>query len=322
MNNVLTRLSKTQRWLPRPAGERLVLIPRESMSGRSLIALVAIMTFLTILALGLAMLIRSSSKAWVSNVGSEMTIQVKPAPSRDIEKDVKEAADIARSLLGNVDIRVYDQAASAALLEPWIGNGIDLKDMPVPRLISIRKLNPSPIDEKLLRETLLKTVPGAVLDNHNAWSNRLARMAGIFELVAALLVVMIGAVMTIAIFFAVRGALSATRQIIDVLHFVGATDAYISREFERHFRLQGFLGSCLGLAVAIVLFAALKSASRLWTGSGLEQQSEIFFGSFTFSTLNLFLLIAVCPVIAWLCGQISKRAVLRQLRELYQEVKP
>ena len=48
---------------------------------------------------------------------------------------------------------------------------------------------------------------------------------------AALFVLMIVAMAT-AIGFATRGAVAANWEIIEVLHFVGASDAFIAREFE------------------------------------------------------------------------------------------
>src|SRR5499427_7766229 len=79
---------------PPPPGPQAI-VPRDTIAGRSLIAVVAIMTFLAALTLGAVVLIRATATEWQSEVAREVTIQVRPAPGRDIEADVKTAAAIA-----------------------------------------------------------------------------------------------------------------------------------------------------------------------------------------------------------------------------------
>src|SRR5262252_593781 len=71
------------------------IVPRNSIAGRALIAVVAIMTFLASLTTGAVMLVLSSAAEWQSDVAREMTIQIRPAPGRDLDAEVQQAADIA-----------------------------------------------------------------------------------------------------------------------------------------------------------------------------------------------------------------------------------
>ena len=64
------------------------LVPRNSISGRALIAVVAIMTFLASLTTGAVMLVASAASEWQSDVAREVTIQVIPAPGRDLDAAV------------------------------------------------------------------------------------------------------------------------------------------------------------------------------------------------------------------------------------------
>ena len=73
------------------------IVPKDSIAGRSLTAVVAIMTFLASLTTGVAMLVVSAASDWQSDVGREVTIQVRPAPGRDIDADVRAASEIARA---------------------------------------------------------------------------------------------------------------------------------------------------------------------------------------------------------------------------------
>src|SRR5271168_4128017 len=72
------------------------IVPGGSIAGRSLTAVVAIMTFLAALTTGAVMIVVSAASDWQSEVGREVTIQVRPVPGRDIEADVRAAIAVAR----------------------------------------------------------------------------------------------------------------------------------------------------------------------------------------------------------------------------------
>ena len=67
------------------------IVPSSSIAGRSLAAVVAIMTFLAALTTGAAMLVVSTANDWQADVGREVTVQVRPAAGRDIEADVEQS---------------------------------------------------------------------------------------------------------------------------------------------------------------------------------------------------------------------------------------
>ncbi|HZV93041.1 MAG TPA: hypothetical protein VFF72_07470, partial [Caldimonas sp.] len=96
------------------------------------------MTFLAALTTGAVMLIVSAASDWQADVGREVTIQVRPAPGRDLEADVRKAADIARATPGVADVRAFTKQESAQLVEPWLGGGLSLDDLPIPRLIVVK----------------------------------------------------------------------------------------------------------------------------------------------------------------------------------------
>src|ERR1700690_2765321 len=76
------------------------IVPKSSISGRSLVAVVSIMTFLASLTTGAVMLIRPSARDWQPDVAREVTLQIRPPPGHDVEADVRKAADIARAAPG------------------------------------------------------------------------------------------------------------------------------------------------------------------------------------------------------------------------------
>src|ERR1700722_4199428 len=97
------------------------LVPQRSIAGRSLVMVIAIMTFLACLAAGAAHLVSRAVSEWTASIVSEMSIEVRPMPGRDIEADVTAAADAARKTPGILSVKVFSKAESEALLQPWIG---------------------------------------------------------------------------------------------------------------------------------------------------------------------------------------------------------
>ena len=92
------------------------IVPKDSIAGRSLTAVVAIMTFLASLTTGVAMMVVSAASDWQSEVSREVTIQVRPVPGRNIDADVRAASDIARAMPGIADIRAFTKEESARLV--------------------------------------------------------------------------------------------------------------------------------------------------------------------------------------------------------------
>src|SRR5215510_15852043 len=114
------------------------IVPKGTIAGRALVAIVAIMTFLASLTTGAVVLVRAAASDWQSEVAREVTIQVRPVGNRNLEADVGRAADIARRFPGVADVRVYSKEESSHLLEPWLGTGLVLDVLPVPRLAVVR----------------------------------------------------------------------------------------------------------------------------------------------------------------------------------------
>ena len=98
------------------------IVPRTTISGRALVAVVAIMTFLASLTTGAVMLVRAAASEWQADVAREVTIQIRPAAGRDIEADIAKAVAIARALPGVAEVRPYSKEESGRLLEPWLGS--------------------------------------------------------------------------------------------------------------------------------------------------------------------------------------------------------
>ena len=81
-------------------------------------------------------MVADASADWRKDVAREVSVQVRSTPGRDLEADVADAAEMARSTPGKeCDVRVYTKAEfSEALLAPWLGEGLDLSELPTRRM--------------------------------------------------------------------------------------------------------------------------------------------------------------------------------------------
>jgi cell division transport system permease protein len=82
----------------------------------------------------------------------------------------------------------------------------------------------------------------------------------------------------LCVVFATRGAMAGNRTVIEVLHFVGAEDSYIAREFQRHFLILGLKGAGIGGGIAVVLFTLLSLFARVEGPTPEEAQIRSLFG--------------------------------------------
>ena len=292
------------------------LIPRDSVAGRALVVVIAIMTFLACLTAGAALLVAHASQAWRSDVLRDATIQVKPRAGDDVESLVAKAVAIATQAPDVESVHAYSKAESEKLLEPWLGAGFDLSQLPVPRLIVVRLRGQRSEDLATLRAALASAVPQADLDDHRIWAARLGAMADAVVILAAALFVLMIVAMATAIGFATRGAVAANREIVEVLHLVGASNGFIAREFQTHFRRLGFRGAMIGGSAAIAFFAIASLLSFWWAHSPGGEEIAAMFGSFALRPLGYLALVVVCAAVTLLTGLLSREIVMRHLQSL------
>src|SRR4051794_15520104 len=81
------------------------IVPPDAIASRALVTVIAIMTFLASLTAGAAIMVNGVSRDWRQDVSREMTIQVKPAPGRNIDQDIRKAEDVARATPGVSEVR-------------------------------------------------------------------------------------------------------------------------------------------------------------------------------------------------------------------------
>jgi cell division transport system permease protein len=290
------------------------LLAEGSIAGRSLVIVVAIMTFLAAMTAGTVELIASASSTWRADISREVTIQVRPRAGRDIERDVERAAQLARQTAGVAEVKVATRQEAERLLQPWLGAGLDIGELPVPRLIELR-ISGRP-DLQMLRRQLQEQSPGASLDDHRLWVQRLGAMANATVAVGVFILLLVLTATALAIAFATRGAMAGNRDIIEVLNLVGASDGFIAKEFQRHFLRLGLRGGLIGGAGAILVFWTAGGFAGRWRATPSGDQIEALFGSFALGFRGYAAVVVVALAIAVTTAVVSRVTVYRNLRGL------
>src|SRR5438445_13483065 len=93
--------------VPARARNMSPIVPRASISGRALVAVVAIMTFLASITTGAVLLVSASAAEWQSEVASEITVQVRPHTGRDLDRDAAAATEALRAQAGIIEARPF-----------------------------------------------------------------------------------------------------------------------------------------------------------------------------------------------------------------------
>ncbi|MEO0635497.1 MAG: ABC transporter permease [Pseudomonadota bacterium] len=299
-------------------GGRPAIVPRESLAGTTLWSVIGIMTFLACLTLGSVLMVSDTARTWQSDISREVTIQIVPLENVDMEEALGRAVEIAEAASGIVGTRTLNWDATTRLLEPWLGDNLQPGDLPVPRLITVEIDPDSRPDFASLQQELERNVPGAMLDDHRTWVDRLTAMANTTVWAGFAILGLVLAATCLTVIFATRGALAGNRQIVEVLHFVGAEDSFIAQQFQRHFFALALRGVALGGIAALILFYMLS----IWVSASIAtpqgDQTAAFFGQFVLPGHGYFWLAVTSFSIAVLTAITARYAVHSYLNQVHE----
>jgi cell division transport system permease protein len=290
------------------------IVPAGSVTGRSLTLVITIMCFLACLTAGAVYMINQSAAAWLKDIASEVTVQIEPRERADNDRVIKDVTALLASQPGVSSVRPLSLEESSALIEPWLGQSDALKSLPIPRLIAVELDRAVTPDFSALRQRLATDFKGVALDDHRQWQQQIRTVTRSFALGGLAILMLVGAATTAIIISATRSAMASNREIVEVLHFVGATDRFIAREFEKHFLSLGIRAGFVGAASAMLVFFLMPSMMEL-LGGGTVTIAEVhrLIGSGALDGPGYILLATVVAVIAALCMLTSRFGVYRIL---------
>lgn len=296
----MTILARRSRYSRDPLGLR------RALAGGLLPGLVAAMALLAALAVAGAEGAAALAGRWQRGAAAAVTVQLPGADPARTER----ALAALRAQPEVAEARAVDQARLEALLRPWLGSAADgvaqgSVALSLPTVIELR-LRERSFDPGLIGDRLSAAVPGAMVEAHGLWVQRLAALARSLQALAWAVLVLVAGVAAAVVAVATRAGLAARRDAVEVLHGLGARDAEIAGRFARRLGLLAGAGAVLGTAASVPALVLLADLAGPWTGLQSSGLAALPWG-----------VLAAIPLAAYLVGwgtaQVTVRRWLRRL---------
>ncbi len=248
----MSELFQISRWKPGP-----LLPPRDARDG-ALVFVVAVLCFLACLTGFAALAANRAAHGWTAQLTGSATVVVRARAGETPDSAAARAAETLSGVRGVVEAQALTREKAEALLEPWIGKDALVDDLPTPRLVTLDLDPKGPPTAETLDKALKSAGVDATVDDHSRWIADIERAANLARLAALGVFALIAAAAAAVIAFATRAGLAARRDVIEVLHFSGAEQGFITELFQNRFAAMGALAGLLGGASAAMIGAALR----------------------------------------------------------------
>lgn len=293
------------------------IIPSDGVAGRPLFLVITVMCYLACITIGGSLLVDNLIDDWTADIGSQVTVQVRPIDGVDLDGQVASAVAVLVSTDGVIGADPMTVGEATELLEPWLGSGNVLEDLPIPRLVAVEIDRENPPDLTRLGQILESEVAGASIDDHRRWQTGLTRMAASLQVIAYSVIGLVALTTMAIIVFATRAAMAGNREIIEVLHLTGATQSFIAFQIQKRFFLLGMISGLIGAVFAVLSFLALNTLSgAVAAGSFTGAASSLMFGPLSLPLSSYLFFFAVACAAAMIGVVTSRLAVIGVLRQM------
>ena len=289
------------------------ILPREA-GAAPLEVVIAVMAFLAALALGASLVADRAAQGWRAGLSGRLTVQILPPEHGRAEpalsNETNEALSTLRQTNGVAATRALSQAETEKLVEPWLGAGNVVADLPLPRIIDVTLIPGAKVDLAALTRRLTRAAPDSVLDDHSRWIGRLQVLADALVWSAYGILALIAIATASAVAFATRAGLEAHHDIVALLHQMGAHSGFIARAFEWYYLVSALASGAVGGVCAAALFIAAGGLEL----AGIEPVP--FLPPLGLHASELVWLVAVplgAGMIAWATARLSVLAALRRI---------
>lgn len=195
---------------------------------------------------------------WNQSILGSLTVQIMPINDTNKEKAAAQtlahqdkAVEFLQTVEGIVKVTPLNNDQLKELIQPWLGDGVNIAGLPMPRIIDVKLAADADIDFAELAQKLAQASPQASLDNHKLWLSKLIDFADGLKLIATTILILVIAITSGAIFYTTQMSLGLHRNIIEILHIMGAKDTYVAQQYGKRMAWLGFCGGLFGILLAI-----------------------------------------------------------------------
>ena len=273
--------------------------------------IISVMVFLAMLMLAGALVLTGATSSWEKGLSGRYTVQIPPIEGEstvEVDQRIDRAITIIERTPGVSAAKQVPPAEVATSLEPWLGAGTSVVDLPLPHLIDVSLADKPPVNLGQLREQLGLAVKDSVVDDHGAWRRQIKKLIYSLQALAAGIILLIAGCAVSAVVFATRSGIAVHHDVLIVLHLIGATDNYIARQFQRHALKLAFKGGIVG--------ALLVGATLAIFFKGVAELDPMLMPDLRFTLWNWLILLIVPVVVCLIAMRTARATVLRQLRRI------
>jgi cell division transport system permease protein len=279
-----------------------------------LMLLVALMTFLAVMALTSSFVLGGMAERWSSGLENRLTIEIPAEKDKAIrpQETIRALEDRVAAVLRNnpaiVTFDIMEKAEIQELLEPWLGKDALIDTVPLPGLISVQMASSEPETLDKLKTSVQSIDESIAIDTHESWLQDLLRLTGTLQFATFIITLIIGGTTVMAVAGGVRSRMAIYRADVELLHLMGASDEYITRQFQRHtliLALKGGISGAIGGGIIIVLI-------RLFS----DDAATGLLPDFHLNLLHILLLLATPLIGAMIAALTARLTVLRALSQM------
>jgi cell division transport system permease protein len=285
---------------------------RRGLADRLLPPMAACMALLAALALAGADAAARFAARWQGGAAAVLVqLPAGTAPDR-----VGPALAALRQVPGVAEARAVPAEALAALLRPWLGEAAP--GLPLPVVIDLR-LHGLPASPAALSARIAAAIPGAAVETHGLWVQRLVSLAGSLRAAAWAALGLVVALATAVVGLAVQAGIAARLDAITLLHDLGAPDGAIAQRFASRMAWRAGLGALAGTLLALPALAALADLAAPWAAEPAAMAAEAGRWARMVAALHglpwggLVLVPPAAAAIGWGTARLALRLWLRRL---------
>ncbi|MBR5598990.1 MAG: FtsX-like permease family protein [Alphaproteobacteria bacterium] len=292
---------------PLDSKEELPLSEGYSKTFLSVIVAVSVFLFAITLSgvLGINSMFENSKKQVISN----FTVQVLPLPNHeDSKKDLLAVVSFLERYPNITEVSVLSDLEIRSLLEPWLGNNVDIELLPIPKLLDVKIDTNVEFDYKKLAVRLSEISSQASINDHNLWLSRLLKFINSLKVLAMTVLLLVALASITAIVYAAQTSLNVHKDIISILHIMGATDKYIALNYVKQITYTSIIAGITGTVIA--------TPAIIIVGSLAKSIEAGIFNSVTFGPEE-WLIIFILPMLtAILVASTAYITIVKSLRSM------
>ncbi len=288
---------------------------RDDNSNLFLQTIITISVFLFTIALAGVFSINTMLSNWNKSIVGSMTVQILPINNVDKEEatrltdmEQQKVINLLETMQEVKSATALDEAQLQRLVKPWLGDGVNLENLPMPRLIDVKIKRGAQIDFTKMAEAIAQVSDNASIDSHKLWLAKLIDFADGIKMLAWAILILVIAVSTTAIFYTTQTSMGLHTNIIGILHIMGAKDTYIAQQYARRSAFLGLFGGILGVTCAIPAIFIISMLAQQIEG-GIIADAQISFTSW----LIIFSIPFVSSAIAMATAYVTVKKTLGKM---------